>query len=246
MVERKLSTVDHRHLHLNQSNSRQQSEVSFHHHHYRHHLPRQAFVVGVESSTTLLTPIDGNNNLNNLSPPPEHLPELEEEDTMGLITKVFSPNEDLGGRKRRPAYINLLKYALLMTTFGAFMASAVLLAYGSSIVEGHTSEKRTPEQIECLKKTWTAFLIMNVVFTLIGVVGIFLEQVCCIFFFMVYSFFVSFGAFFDTVNDNHLFLLLAIPLTIGTFIFLAVVRIERMEPPPPARKYSIYTNAYAV
>lgn len=163
---------------------------------------------------------------------------------LGVLARVFSPNSPRTDIKPRAIHVKILKYALLITTLAAFIASAVLLGYGTDIVEGHVRQDRTPGQVECIKKTWIVFLCMNLIFCLFGFIGITIEQICCAFFFSMYSFFVSFGAFFDTVSDNHWFLIICVPIALGSLIFVVIMRIERLDPPLPPRKYSIYSTSF--
>jgi hypothetical protein len=166
---------------------------------------------------------------------------------LNFLSGAFSPTSGRSSSqesKTRPIHLLFLKYGLLVTIVAAFIASAVLLGYGTDIVEGHVRQDRTPGQVECIKKTWIVFLSMNLVFCLMGFIGVALEQICCAFFFSMYSFFVSFGAFFDTVSDNHWFLIICVPITLASLIFVVVMRIERLDPPLPPRKYSIYSASF--
>lgn len=143
--------------------------------------------------------------------------------------------------KIRSKYVTLLKYLLLIQIVAAFIASAILLSYGSSLVDSYVSPKRTREQVDCIKSMWMLFLISTLVMTLIAFIGVIFEQVCLLFTYVVYCFYVTFGAFFDTVSYNHWFLLIAIPMTLSSLLLMIAFRIERLDPPPPVRKYSIYT-----
>ena len=163
---------------------------------------------------------------------------------LSALSHVFSPNSPRPNMKPRALHVKILKYALLITILACFIASAVLLGYGTDIVEGHVRQDRTPGQVECIKKTWIVFLSMNLIFCLFGFIGIAIEQICCVFFFSMYSFFVTFGAFFDTVSDNHWFLVISIPITLASLIFVVIMRIERLDPPLPPRKYSIYSTSF--
>lgn len=149
-------------------------------------------------------------------------------------------------RKLRSKYVTSLKYALLFQVIAAFIASAILLSYGSGLVDRHVSPLKSQEQIHCLKSMWILFLITTLVMTLIAFVGILFEQIFLLFAYTIYCFYVMFGLFFDTVAHNHWFMCISIPMTLCALLFTITLRIERLNPPPPARKYSIYaTSSFA-
>lgn len=142
----------------------------------------------------------------------------------------------------RPLYVVVLKFAVCLAIVLIFFSSLILICYGSSVLKPYMSSHESEERINCMEKTWLVFLIMNLVFCVMGFIGFALERIACAFFFNVYSFFVAFGAFFDTVSRNHWFLLLSLPVTLASLVLVVIMRIERLDPPPPARKYSIYTT----
>jgi hypothetical protein len=144
--------------------------------------------------------------------------------------------------KVRPTYVTFLKYSICLAIVMMFFASIILICYGPSVIEPYIPSDQTVQQANCLKNTWLIFLIMNLIFCLMGLIGFVFERIACAFFFNIYCFFVAFGAFFDTVSRNHWFLLLSIPITLSSLIMVVIMRIEKLDPPPPVRKYSIYTN----
>ena len=154
----------------------------------------------------------------------------------------FTSSNDIT-TKARSKYVTLLKYFLLLEIVASFIASIILLSYGSSLVDSHVSPLRTREQVDCIKSMWMLFLISTIVMTLIAFVGVIFEQICLLFTYVVYCFYVTFGAFFDTVAYNQWFLCISIPMTLSSLLLMITLRIERLDPPPPVRKYSIYTTS---
>ena len=158
--------------------------------------------------------------------------------TLGLLAFQRSPTG-----KERSASVILLKYAVVLSLLATFLTSLVLLCLGEDILDPYLPAGETEEQVNCFKNTWLVFLILNLVFSLMGLIGFVFERIACAFFFAVYACFVSFGLFFDTVSRNHWFLFLSLPVTLASLVLVIVMRLERLDPPPPVRKYSIYTNA---
>ena len=158
------------------------------------------------------------------------------------LSSILSLSSKSAMGKDRPLYVVLLKYAVCLAIFMIFFASIVLICYGPSILDPFMSPDKTPEQKTCAYRTWLVFLILNLVFSLMGFIGFAFEKIACAFFFNIYSFFVAFGAFFDTVSTNHWFLLLSVPVTLASLVLVVIYRIERLDPPPPVRKYSIYSS----
>ena len=149
-------------------------------------------------------------------------------------------------RKNRSKYVTMVKYFLLVQVIGAFIACAILLSYGSGLVDSFVSPMKSQEQIHCLKSMWILFLITTLVMTLIAFVGILFEQIFLLFAYTIYCFYVMFGLFFDTVAHNHWFMCVSIPMTLASLLLVITLRIERLKPPPPLRKYSIYaTSSFA-
>lgn len=157
------------------------------------------------------------------------------------MTSLLNLNRTPTG-KERPAYVIFLKYSVCLAIVMIFFASLILICYGPSILDPYIPADKTHQQANCLKNTWLIFLILNLVFCLMGFIGFAFERIACAFFFNIYCFFVAFGAFFDTVSRNHWFLCLSVPITIASLVLVVIFRIERLDPPPPVRKYSIYTT----
>ena len=162
------------------------------------------------------------------------------------LNRIFYPSEDsVHSLKYRPKIVTFIKWYLVLNTLCGFIVSIIFISYGTGVVTDYISlYKDNQQSIDCLIKIWTVFMSMNIFFTLVELFGVITEQVCCIFMFSIYSFFVTFGAFFDMINENHLLLIYLVPMTLLSLIFMAIVRIERMDPlPAPQRKFSMVSAA---
>lgn len=158
-----------------------------------------------------------------------------------LIGRFLTSNPDYDDViKSRSKIIVAIKWFLMLSIISGFILSVIMLSYGTRVVTHYISfYKSSQESLDCLEKIWTVFMAMNIFFTIIGLFGIWTEQVCCVFMFCIYCFFVTFGSFFDMINENHILLIYLVPTTLLSFVFMAIIRIERLDPVPiKDRKFS--------
>lgn len=148
--------------------------------------------------------------------------------------------------RQRPRLVASIKLSLLITIVAGFVIDIVLLCYGPSVIDEYLAPHKSDDEVKCMKTVWTAFLSLNIVFCVLGFIGVLFEQISCVFIFSIYMFFVSFGTFFDTISKNHLAALCMILITLMSLVFGAILRIERLEPEPPQQRRFSTVSAFKV